>query len=61
MLDAFWVTSTPATLGQKLRERFDGLVARLVVHLPYAPTAQRIAWPCLVQELAAQPRKRYAR
>jgi len=53
MLDAFCVSSTPAELGQKLRERFDGLVDRLFFNLTYEPVAKHIDWPRLVQELAA--------
>ena len=50
---AFCVISTPAMLGQKLRERFDGLVDRLFLNLTYEPAAKKIDWPRLIQELAA--------
>ena len=53
MLDAFCVISTPAMLGQQLRERFDGLVDRLFLNLTYEPVAKKIDWPRLGQELAA--------
>jgi hypothetical protein len=53
MLDAFCIISTPARLGQKLRERFDGLIDRLFLNLTYEPTAKKIDWPRLIQELAA--------
>jgi probable F420-dependent oxidoreductase len=53
MLEAFCVTSTPEMLGQKLRERFDGLVDRLVLHLTYEPAAKKLDWRRLVQELTA--------
>jgi probable F420-dependent oxidoreductase len=53
MLDAFCIISTPAMLGQKLRERFDGLVDRLFLNLTYEPAAKKIDWPRLIQELAA--------
>lgn len=43
MLDAFRVISTPAMLGQKLPERFDGLVDGLFFNLTYEPTAKKIA------------------
>jgi probable F420-dependent oxidoreductase len=52
MLDAFCVTCTPAALGSKLHERFDGLVDRLFLNLTYEPAAQKIDWRRLVQELA---------
>jgi probable F420-dependent oxidoreductase len=52
MLDAFCVSGTPATLGQALRERFDGLVDRLSLNLTYEPAAKRVNWRRLVQELA---------
>jgi hypothetical protein len=53
MLDAFCIISTPAMLGQKLRERFNGLVDRLFLNLTYEPAAKKIDWPRLIQELAA--------
>jgi probable F420-dependent oxidoreductase len=53
MLDAFCVTSTPDELGARLRERFDGLVDRLVLNLTYEPAAKKIDWGRLVRELAA--------
>ena len=53
MLDAFCIISTPAMLGQKLRERFEGLVDRLFLNLTYEPAAKKIDWPRLIQELAA--------
>lgn len=53
MLEAFCVTSTPEDLGQALRERFDGLVDRVFLHLTYEPAAKKIAWRRLIQELAA--------
>jgi probable F420-dependent oxidoreductase len=52
MLDAFCVTCTPAALGSRLRERFDGVVDRLFLNLTYEPAAQQIDWCHLVQELA---------
>jgi probable F420-dependent oxidoreductase len=53
MLDAFCVTSTPDTLGRVLRERFDGLVDRLFLNLTYEPTAKKIDWRRVIQELTA--------
>jgi probable F420-dependent oxidoreductase len=53
MLDAFCIISTPAMLGQKLRERFEGLVDRLFLNLTYEPAAKKIDWPRVIQELAA--------
>ena len=53
MLEAFCVTSTPETLGAKLKERFDGLVDRLFLNLTYEPAAKKIDWPRLIQDLAA--------
>jgi hypothetical protein len=53
MLEAFCVISTPALLGQKLRERFDGLVDRLCLNVTYEPATKKIDWPRLIQELAA--------
>jgi hypothetical protein len=40
-------------IGQKLRERFDGLVYRLFLNVTYEPVAKKIDWPRLIQELAA--------
>jgi hypothetical protein len=48
-----WHNTTPAMLGQKLCERFDGLVDRLFLNLTYEPAAKKIDWPRLIQELAA--------
>jgi probable F420-dependent oxidoreductase len=53
MLDAFCVTATPETLGQALRERFDGLVDRLFLNLTYEPVAKKVDWRRVIQELAA--------
>ena len=53
MLDAFCVTRTPDELGTKLRERFDGLVDRLFLNMPYEPVAKKIDWPRFVRELTA--------
>lgn len=53
MLDAFCVTSTPDRLGEKLLDRFDGLVDRLFLNLTYEPTAKKLDWSRLIQELAA--------
>jgi probable F420-dependent oxidoreductase len=53
MLDAFCVTSTPATLGQALRERFAGLVDRLFLNLTYEPAAKKIDWRQVIRELGA--------
>jgi hypothetical protein len=53
MLDAFCISRTPALLGQKLHERFDGLVDRLFLNPTYEPAAKKIDWPRLIQELAA--------
>lgn len=52
-LDAFCIISTSAMLGQKLRERFDGLVDHLFLNLTYEPAAKKIDWLRLIQELAA--------
>jgi hypothetical protein len=53
MLDPFCTLRAPAMLGQKLRERFDGLVDRRFLNLTYELAAKKIDWPCLIQELAA--------
>jgi hypothetical protein len=53
MLDAFCIISTSAMLGQKLRERFDGLIDHLFLNLTYEPAAKKIDWLRLIQELAA--------
>jgi alkanesulfonate monooxygenase SsuD/methylene tetrahydromethanopterin reductase-like flavin-dependent oxidoreductase (luciferase family) len=53
MLEAFCVTCTPDDLGAALRARFDGLVDRLLLNLTYEPTAKKLHWRRLVQELAA--------
>ena len=53
MLEAFCVTSTPETLGMKLKERFDGVVDRLFLNLTYEPAAKKIDWHRLIQDLAA--------
>ena len=53
MLEAFCVTSTPEQLGQALRQRFDGLVDRLLLNLTYEPAAQKIDWRQVIQTLAA--------
>jgi probable F420-dependent oxidoreductase len=53
MLEAFCVTSTPEQLGQALRQRFDGLVDRLVLNLTHEPAAKKIDWRQVIQTLAA--------
>jgi probable F420-dependent oxidoreductase len=53
MLNAFCVTSTPDNLGHVLRERFDGLVDRLFLNLTYEPSAKKIGWRRVIQELAS--------
>jgi alkanesulfonate monooxygenase SsuD/methylene tetrahydromethanopterin reductase-like flavin-dependent oxidoreductase (luciferase family) len=53
LMTPFFNPSTPAMLGRKLRERFDGLVDRLFLNLTYEPAAKKIDWPRLIQELAA--------
>lgn len=51
MIEAFCVVSTPAELGPKLRQRFDGVVDRLFLNLTYEPAAKKIDWRRLVREL----------
>ena len=53
MLEAFCVTSTPDDLGRALRQRFDGLVDRLVLNLTYEPAAKKVDWRRVIRDLSA--------
>jgi len=53
MLEAFAVVCEPEELGPALQERYQGLVDRLALYLPYVPGQRDPMWSSLVRSLRA--------
>jgi hypothetical protein len=53
MLEAFAVVCKPEELGSALLERYQGLVDRLALYLPYVPGQRDPMWSSLVRSLRA--------
>ena len=53
MLEAFAVVCEPEVLGSALLERYQGLVDRLALYLPYVPGQRDPMWSSLVRSLRA--------
>ncbi|MEK6588081.1 MAG: LLM class flavin-dependent oxidoreductase, partial [Chloroflexota bacterium] len=51
MLETFAVICKPKALGTALRERYQGLVDRLALYLPFLPGQRDEAWSELVQNI----------
>ncbi len=51
MLEAFAVVCEPEELGPALQERYQGLVDRLALYLPYVPGQRDPMWSSLVRSL----------
>ena len=51
MLEAFAVVCEPEELGPALLERYQGLVDRLALYLPYVPGQRDLVWSSLVRSL----------
>jgi len=54
MLEAFAVVCEPEELGPALLERYQGLVDRLALYLPYVPGQRDPVWSSLVRSLQAK-------
>ena len=54
MLEAFAVVCEPEGLGSALLERYQGLVDRLALYLPYVPGQRDPVWSSLVRSLQAR-------
>jgi hypothetical protein len=54
MLEAFAVVCEPDELGSALLERYRGLVDRLALYLPYAPSQRDPMWSNLVRSIRAR-------
>jgi probable F420-dependent oxidoreductase len=52
MLDAFAIESSPAQLGRALRQRWQGLLGRMFLYVPFVPGEQDEFWAALVQQVA---------
>jgi hypothetical protein len=51
MLETFAVVSDPADLGNAVKGRYEGLVDRLAMYVPYVPGQRDEVWKDLIQQL----------
>jgi hypothetical protein len=51
MLDVYAVTGTFENIGEKVRERYDGLLDRVNLYVPYKAAFDDATWRRLCQQL----------
>jgi probable F420-dependent oxidoreductase len=53
MLSAFTIEATPAEIGPALRERYEGLIDRVALYLPFVPGERDEFWQTVVESTRA--------
>jgi probable F420-dependent oxidoreductase len=53
MLSAFAIEATPAEIGPALRERYEGLIDRVALYLPFVPGERDEFWQTVVESTRA--------
>ncbi|NJN19385.1 MAG: TIGR03617 family F420-dependent LLM class oxidoreductase [Oscillochloris sp.] len=53
MIQTFAIEAPPERLGSAIRERFDGLIDRIALYMPFVPGQHSDFWRLLVQQIQA--------
>jgi alkanesulfonate monooxygenase SsuD/methylene tetrahydromethanopterin reductase-like flavin-dependent oxidoreductase (luciferase family) len=56
MLHAFAVEAAPDEVGPALKERYEGLIDRVALYLPFVPGERDVFWRTVVESARAQGR-----
>jgi hypothetical protein len=56
MLAAFAIEAAPDEIGPTLRERYEGLIDRVALYLPFAPGERDEFWQTVVESARASGR-----